>query len=377
MSVSEAKEKGATALLAGKYAVGVFGCRRCSTESQEAEELFPMALRGPVEELTPSLEIPLRLNRALANLYLHMPGPALCDCLTLTSKASDSEEFTLSSAQLHKIAIRKLQAAFELKLWTTSQEALSQCKSLGIAEEKWTTYESKLRIRLAETKGNYDWDLLTRDVASSSKNVFDTNKRGPPVSLSDYHGPVEVRNVKGRGRGMFVTREVRAGEVLLVEQSFLHSISPPGVNLGLFDIAKTDPQIRVSTGTAGHALTAFIADHSKLLASNSLHPRPQRESPFVSEMERLKAILNPLGAINTDDLVRKEITNSFGSIESGSSTYAASSFINHSCLPNATYQINGNVGITSQEMADYTGEDGLGFERSDSGHRAHLLVCRS
>ena len=224
-----------------------------------------MGLRGPAEELSPTLEIALRLNQILANLYLHRPGPALRDCLVLSFKASGSKAFALTTTQRHKVELRKLQAAYELRLWTTAQDALSRCKSLDIPKDKWSTFQSELQDRLAEAKGKIDWVSIFGKILGTPENA------SKYITLSDYRGPIEVRTTQGRGRGLFLTRDVKAGELIVLEKYLHNSKMPVGAFVTVFEAEISEQNPRMSTGTAGHALSAFIADPSKLLVSNALH----------------------------------------------------------------------------------------------------------
>lgn len=135
---------------------------------------------------------------------------------------------------------------------------------------------------------------------------------------------------------MFVTRDIRAGELLLVERAIVTSHRNP---YGIVQVSDpTDPALpRLSAHTAGWCIQAIAADPSKLLALNALMPGDTRESPIATEEERLAAITSPVGPINVDDLHRKEVANAFGRPEAGNLLYGCCSILNHSCLPTAKH----------------------------------------
>ena len=52
----------------------------------------------------------------------------------------------------------------------------------------------------------------------------------PPQSYhSTYIGPVTVRKAGARGRGLFTTKEVKAGDLLLCEKAFAYAFRDPRV----------------------------------------------------------------------------------------------------------------------------------------------------
>lgn len=52
----------------------------------------------------------------------------------------------------------------------------------------------------------------------------DANTLRPPhLDHATYIGPVEVRKTESKGRGLFVTKDVKAGDLLLCEKAFSHA----------------------------------------------------------------------------------------------------------------------------------------------------------
>ena len=47
--------------------------------------------------------------------------------------------------------------------------------------------------------------------------------RAPQSDISTYIGPVTVKKSETRGRGLFTTKEVKAGDLLLCEKAFLYA----------------------------------------------------------------------------------------------------------------------------------------------------------
>lgn len=67
---------------------------------------------------------------------------------------------------------------------------------------------------LEQQKGRYNFRSLYTEA---------TSLRPPYLDRATYVGPVEVRDVEGMGRGLFTTRDVEAGELLVCEKAFAYS----------------------------------------------------------------------------------------------------------------------------------------------------------
>ena len=70
----------------------------------------------------------------------------------------------------------------------------------------------RCETRLEEEKGHYDWASMLEQAQSSD----------PEMDRATYIGPIEVRPcpIESHGRGLFTTKNVDAGELLLCEKAF-------------------------------------------------------------------------------------------------------------------------------------------------------------
>ncbi|TVY83563.1 hypothetical protein LSUE1_G003604 [Lachnellula suecica] len=235
----------------------------------------------------------------------------------------------------------------------------------------------RTRLRVAEQEsGIYDWKALYKA----------TKLRPPRMDNATYKGPIEVRESKGRGRGLFITRAVKAGELLLCEKAFSYSFAaPPGE---MADISKSMsqssvlmdvPENRISRGT--HA--DIIRDISnKLVLNPSL--AASFENLFHGEYDGGGGILVDGTPVVDTFLVAKTIhQNCFGcpltsrdavydpelarasnhkyteQHQKGSGTtgiWILASYINHSCNPNCRRSFIGDLQIVraARDMAANT-----------------------
>ena len=80
------------------------------------------------------------------------------------------------------------------------------------------TYD-RVRSRQVEvSSGVYDFGLLQQEAQKLRKS--------PQLDHATYIGPIEVKASRGKGRGVFTTRAVKAGDMLLCEKAFGHVYVP-------------------------------------------------------------------------------------------------------------------------------------------------------
>lgn len=78
---------------------------------------------------------------------------------------------------------------------------------------------SKAKLRLEEQQtGTFNFKSLYKEASKL---------RPPQLDHATFVGPVKVQMSPGRGRGLFTTRPVKAGELLLCEKAFAHCYVDP------------------------------------------------------------------------------------------------------------------------------------------------------
>lgn len=78
---------------------------------------------------------------------------------------------------------------------------------------------ARVRKRLHEQKtGDYDFQHMHRQARATP----------PLIDCATYAAPVEIRQSPGRGRGLFTTRRISAGELLLCEKAFGYVFAEDG-----------------------------------------------------------------------------------------------------------------------------------------------------
>ena len=146
------------------------------------------------------------LNRSLTNLKLGRPAEALLDA----TQAYDPEAPTV------KGLFRSANALYNLKRFEDCEAMLIDLLDKFPDSKAAESILLSVKTRLTEQRtGKYNF-----------KKMYETAKaaKGAPlIDCATYSKPVEVRDSPGRDRGLFTTKDVKAGDLLLVEKAFEYS----------------------------------------------------------------------------------------------------------------------------------------------------------
>ncbi|TVY47808.1 SET and MYND domain-containing protein [Lachnellula occidentalis] len=221
----------------------------------EAIEMYTRALRSSPNQEEEEI---LHNNKALANLRIEAFDSALND-VSFIANPQDRSEKGLYRGGLALYGLRRFKEALE-------------------------TLEILVRKYPESAPGKYQLDRTRLRVAEQESGVYDfkalykaTKLRPPLMDNASYSGPIEVRNSPGRGRGLFTTKPVKAGELLLCEKAFSYCFAAPpeemqkasSKSLSQSSFLIDVPGNRITVGT--HA--DLIRDVSNKLARNpSLGP---------------------------------------------------------------------------------------------------------
>lgn len=118
-------------------------------------------------------------------------------------------------ADNEKALFRKAEALYRLRQFKDSQKSLDHLTSLYPDNELAHQRLERVRDRLQEEAGNYDFPTMLKGTSEPTK-----------LDRANFIGCLEVRTckVKSRGRGLFLTKPVKVGELLLCEKAFSVSL---------------------------------------------------------------------------------------------------------------------------------------------------------
>ena len=179
------------------------------------------------------------LNRSLANLRLGRPASALSDAI----RAGGDNEQQLSEKALFRQASALYQLGdFDLCLIKLQLLTFTYPASSSTEEAKRMITRTKARLD-EQLTGEYNFHQMYKQA-----------KVTPPlIDCATYCAPVEIRVSPGRGRGLFTTRKVAAGELLICEKAFGYCYAsrdePGGANVTIL------MNVATKTGNAGGQAT--------------------------------------------------------------------------------------------------------------------------
>ncbi|KAJ5710040.1 hypothetical protein N7493_009632 [Penicillium malachiteum] len=294
----------------------------------------------------PDLKIKTELNRSLCCLKTHHFDAAIRDADSVLQDSELSE----------KALLRKAQALYYLRRYAESCE-IHKLLGENYPKNSLAQHEfERASVRLAEQEtGKYDF----------KKMMLEAQRRRPPhLERGTYVGPVKIKDTKTHGRGLFTTKAVKAGDLLLCEKAFCYQFHDE-CDLGV--------TLLISPDTNRLALGSTVELNEAI--AQKLHKNPSLASKFndlyhgsyeVSEASNIQVD----GRAVVDSFLIQRIVdlNSFGSpllsrdshvaimcgdrpSEVENKTYYCSgiwcmaSYINHSCLSNARRSFIGDMMI--------------------------------
>ncbi|KAE8152342.1 hypothetical protein BDV25DRAFT_137917 [Aspergillus avenaceus] len=157
-------------------------------------------------KLSPSDELirALRLNLSLSHLKLDM-----------YDAASEHLNSIVSDTDSEKLLFRKSQLLYHMQKFEECCDVLKRlCSQYPGNTTAKNDFKRAIR-RLAEQRhGNYQF----------AEMIKQTNKFPPQkLDCATYVGPVAIQQSGSRGRGLFTTKDVKAGDLLLCEKAFAYA----------------------------------------------------------------------------------------------------------------------------------------------------------
>ena len=201
-------------------------------------------------------ELSIRHNRTAALLKLEYYDATLEDAQWLLEQNSIKEPALL----------RAIGAAYQLQQYEVCQRYLVVLKQKFPACVDQRDWVCRVCDRLMEQRfGKYDFANLWKESPSA---------QSPHLDLATYVSPIESRDTESRGRGLFATKSVKAGELLLCEKA-LSAIMPETYQfhkMGCFVVNRQETVL--TTDPAAFAIRSDIVQ--KLTRNPSLRPSFER-----------------------------------------------------------------------------------------------------
>ncbi|KAK7434367.1 hypothetical protein Landi51_13547 [Colletotrichum acutatum] len=339
-------------------------------------EIYSKALASAI---TPEQTRAALLNRSLANLRLHRLEKAVDDA----SKSQDDNVPT------QKGLFREAKAYYSLEQFSLCSAKLRKVLALNPKNQDAKKELARTLRRIDEQdRGIYQWGQM-----------YDQANATPPViDCATYNGPVEVRRSTERGRGLFTSKAVKAGDLLLCEKAFSYRYAGEDDNMD----ANQNNRVLVSlvskrTVLGAQASLAFNIiqklHHNPRLAPrfNDLH---HGDSHSGAAKQQDKSIIDTffvmdVVSLNSYGSPRTCLIQFNGHLSHKKSTtcglWILASYINHACVGNCQRSFIGDMMIlrASTDMDAntelqfcYLPPDGLSYEEVQKSLQPWGFVCR-
>ncbi|KAK5682701.1 hypothetical protein LTS10_005831 [Elasticomyces elasticus] len=175
-----------------------------------AVECYSQGLRA-CSEADGALRYDLHRNRANANLLLGRFEGALADAEAAVIPVPVGEGLDKATAKINaKAYYRAGRAAYALRMFAKADGYFQDVERCTPGDADATRERKRAAARVQEeTKGYYDF-------AAMSKSSSITHNR---LDHADFVAAVEVKNAGDRGRGLFATRNIKVGDLVLCEKA--------------------------------------------------------------------------------------------------------------------------------------------------------------
>ncbi|KAL6704713.1 hypothetical protein ACN47E_007995 [Coniothyrium glycines] len=310
-------------------------------------EALEIAESDVLVESNPDLARDISRNRAYVNLLLCRFDEAITDAHESLTNRDDQRSRDLDSKAYYRAGC----AAYNLGKWQQAMRFFEDQQKLSPGDKDARLYLKKLSQRLdEETSGSYD-------LAKLRSNLSRPRLR---VDAATFTAPTEVKTSTGRGRGLFATRQIGKGEILLAEKAFcvVWGHEEQALTAMTYDIR--DEKIRVSPVGLSKAVVekllnnpSLIDDVMKLYGDYGGIASKEVESDedAVVDVFRVHDIVcrNAFGPGNQ--------YGEEGTRNASTGLWVHAAYINHSCVPNAKKDYVGDLMIVRALQPIKRGEE--------------------
>ncbi|KAL1590349.1 hypothetical protein WHR41_00638 [Cladosporium halotolerans] len=299
--------------------------------------------------LDDKLSFDIHRNRAHVNLQLSRMDEAKADGIAAVTGIDDARHKDLDS----KAYFRAACAAYNLGQWEESKNLFESQQKLAPGDKDAATNLEKLAARLNEQKtGEYDFKKI--------RNAL--SKLRPRADAADYDGHTERKESKGHGFGLFATKDIEEGAIIICEKALSIVWSHEAEGWTALTVDSRDEQTRVQpVGLTKAIVSKLMSNPSQIEKATSLFGDHQG----LGKQLIIKDGTPVVDAFQIHDIVSR---NAFGPGESfatgkqdgrmaSTGLWVRSAYINHSCIPNAKKDSVGDLMVFRATRSIKAGEE--------------------
>lgn len=297
---------------------------------------YSLAIDASTPSTAPQDTYAALANRAACALHSR-PNAALRDAL-------EALKFDCPLSMQLKLYYRAATACYEMHRFSEAKVYLRQMQELEPASKEAQDLLDCVERGLEQVAGLYDWPAL-----------FATARNHPgPLKVGEIVGDMfEVKNVKGKGRGLVATRRIEPGELLMVQKPFAVSTGDrtrktfvAGANL------YTETMDAYTVGDlVAHLVERMMDDAAvrcrvlDLYAGDEALQHPVTKTGI--DISRVEAVVTynafHVECLTTKMKGRSPADDAADNVHAPTALYGLPSMLNHSCLGNVSYSFLSDV----------------------------------
>jgi tetratricopeptide (TPR) repeat protein len=280
-------------------------------------------------------------NRAYVSLLLGQLDGVLEDAKASLIREGDQRSKDLDS----KAYFRAGSAAYLLGQYQLAKKLFEEQQKLTPDDKDARTYLKRIAVRLQEQEsGSHNF----------TKMRVNLSKARSRVDAATFTGNTEVKDSKNKGRGLFATRSIAAGELIMCEKAFCVVWGHEREAMTAMTYDLRDDKIRVSPiGLSRAIVQKLISNPSQIPALMDLY----------GDWEGSDSNDDTVDVFRIHDIMSRNAFgpgNQFGEENARNAStglWIHAAYINHSCIPNASKEYVGDVLILRATRTISAGEE--------------------
>jgi tetratricopeptide (TPR) repeat protein len=276
-------------------------------------------------------------NRAYVSLLLGQ----LEDAKASLIREGDQRSKDLDS----KAYFRAGSAAYLLGQYQLAKKLFEEQQKLTPDDKDARTYLKRIAVRLQEQEsGSHNF----------TKMRVNLSKARSRVDAATFTGNTQVKDSKNKGRGLFATRSIAAGELIMCEKAFCVVWGHEREAMTAMTYDLRDDRIRVSPiGLSRAIVQKLISNPSQIPALMDLY----------GDWEGSDSNDDTVDVFRIHDIMSRNAFgpgNQFGEENARNAStglWIHAAYINHSCIPNASKEYVGDVLILRATRTISAGEE--------------------
>ena len=306
-----------------------------------------VARQDDVLDLNPELTRDLRRNRAHVNLLLNQLDEAISDAKASLINKEDDRSKELDS----KAYSRAGTAAYALGEFHGAKTYFEEQQKLALEDKNARINLRRIEMRLHEQHtGAYNWEKIKANLSRAR----------PRVDAASFLSNTRIRDSPGRGRGLFATCDISAGEIVMCEKAFcvVWGLESEALTAMTYDVR--DDRIRVSpVGLSKSIVQKLLSNPSQIEKVMDLYSDYQGDEKNVFGTEDGPIV----DTFRVHDIVSRNafgLGSQFGeqgAKDASTGLWIWTAYVNHSCIPNVKKEFVGDLMVLRATRSVVAGEE--------------------